>query len=409
MKEKDKTKEHLVHELSELRSQNAELKQVIARSISAELVTKESNRYTENIVETVREPLLVLNADMKIISANSSFYNTFKVNPGETIGSFIYDLGNKQWNIPKLRELLEEVLPEKQAFEDFEVSHLFEVIGHKIMLLNAREIYRQDVGAKMILLAIEDITERKQVESRLTAAIADLERSNKDLEQFAYSISHDLRAPLRAINGFSRMLSRDIKDKVDPEAMHKLATIRENGLKMNQLIDDVLAFSKLTQETMAVKVIDMEDLATDIWNELQENNPQQNISITVAHLMTCYGDRQMMRRVLTNLLSNAVKFTKERQAAMIEVGSYEEGHEYVYFVKDNGCGFYMQHSGKLFQLFQRLHSDLDYEGTGAGLSIVKRIIERHGGRVWAEGKVNEGATFYFTLPKIVTVANDSAQ
>jgi len=168
MKDDEKTKELLVYELTELRSQNAALEKSITGTIYAELALEEARRYAESIVATVREPLLVLDADLKIISANRNFYRTFKVTPGETIGSFIYDLGNKQWDIPKLRELLEEVLPEKEAFDDFEVEHNFQDIGHKIMLLNARQIYRKDIGAKMILLAIEDITEHKRLEDLLT-------------------------------------------------------------------------------------------------------------------------------------------------------------------------------------------------------------------------------------------------
>jgi PAS domain S-box-containing protein len=168
MKDNEKTREQLVHELTELRSQNAELKKSTTESISAELAAKESSRYAESIVETVRGPLLVLDEDLKIISANRNFYRTFKVTPGETIGTFIYDLGNKQWDIPRLRELLEEVLPEKQAFDDFEVAHDFQDIGHRIMLLNACRIYRKDIGANRILLAIEDITERKRLEDLLT-------------------------------------------------------------------------------------------------------------------------------------------------------------------------------------------------------------------------------------------------
>jgi PAS domain S-box-containing protein len=167
MKDNNKTKKQLIDELTELRSQNAELEKSITGSLSYELAAEEARRYAESIVGTVREPLLVLDADLKIISANRNFYKTFKVMPDETIGSFIYDLGNKQWDIPKLRELLEEVLPEKEAFDDFEVDHHFQDIGHKIMLLNARQIYRKDIGTKMILLAIEDITERKQLESLL--------------------------------------------------------------------------------------------------------------------------------------------------------------------------------------------------------------------------------------------------
>jgi PAS domain S-box-containing protein len=168
MKDDHKTKKQLINELTELRSQKAAINQSITLSVSAELAVDEARRYAESIVETVREPLLVLDADLKIVSANLNFYRTFKVTPDETIGSFIYDLGNKQWNIPKLRELLEEVLPEKQVFDNFEVTHTFQDIGHKVMLLNARQIYRKDIGTKMILLAIEDITEHKRLEDLLT-------------------------------------------------------------------------------------------------------------------------------------------------------------------------------------------------------------------------------------------------
>ena len=170
MKDDNKTKKQLVHELTELRSQNAALEKTITAIMSIELAAEGARRYAESIVETIREPLLILDADLKIISANRNFYRTFKVTPGETIECFIYDLGNKQWEIPKLKELLEEVLPEKEAFDDFEVDHYFQDIGHKIMLLNARQIYRKDIGAKMILLAIEDITEHKRMESLLEEA-----------------------------------------------------------------------------------------------------------------------------------------------------------------------------------------------------------------------------------------------
>jgi PAS domain S-box-containing protein len=168
VKDDNKTKKQLLHELTELSSQNAALEKSTPGSISVDFEAARNNQYAESIVETIREPLLVLDADLKIISANRNFYKTFKVTPGETIGSFIYYLGNKQWDIPKLRELLEEVLPEKEAFDDFEVEHNFENIGHKVMLLNARQIHRKDIDAKMILLAIEDITEYKRLESLLT-------------------------------------------------------------------------------------------------------------------------------------------------------------------------------------------------------------------------------------------------
>ena len=210
MKDDNKTKKQLVHELTELRLQNAALKKSTTGSISAELVAEEARRYAESIVETVREPLLVLDADLKIISANRNFYRTFKVAPDETIGSFIYSLGNKQWDIPKLRELLEEVLPEKEAFDDFEVAHNFQDIGHKIMLLNARQIFRKDIGAKMILLSIEDITERREIENGLEKTRKELEVtkiSEDAAREYAESIINTVREPLIALDQDLRVVT----------------------------------------------------------------------------------------------------------------------------------------------------------------------------------------------------------
>ncbi|MEI6608946.1 MAG: PAS domain-containing protein [Deltaproteobacteria bacterium] len=167
MKDDEKTREQLLIEMTELRSQNAALEKLKAVSKSAELLTQEAIRYAESIVETIRHSLLILDSDLKIISANRNFYTAFKVSPGETIGKFIYELGNKQWDIPKLRDLLETILPKKEAFNDFEVDHVFQYIGHKVMLLNARQVYRQDINSKTILLAIEDITEHKRLENIL--------------------------------------------------------------------------------------------------------------------------------------------------------------------------------------------------------------------------------------------------
>jgi PAS domain S-box-containing protein len=210
MKNDENTREQRIIELKELHSQNAAMEKSIAGIISYELAAEEARSYAESIVGTIREPLLVLDADMKIISANRNFYKTFKVTPGETIGSFIYDLGNKQWDIPKLRELLEEVLPEKEAFDDFEVDHNFQDIGHKIMLLNARQIYRKDIGAKMILLAIEDITERKEIEAGLEKTRKELETtkiSEDEAREYAESIINTVREPLIALDHDLRVVS----------------------------------------------------------------------------------------------------------------------------------------------------------------------------------------------------------
>jgi len=252
MKDSEKTKEQLVHELTELRSQNTELQQSIAGSISAELVADESSRYAESIVETVREPLLVLDADLKIISANHNFYRTFQVTPGETIGSFIYDLGNKQWNIPKLKEMLEETLPKEEAFDDFEVSHDFQDIGHKIMLLNARRIYRKDIGSKMILLAIEDITERKEIEAGLEKTrkeLAVIKIAADEVSEYAESVINTVREPLIALDQDLRVVtvSRSFYDffKVNPEEtvgqlIYDLGNKQWDIPKLRELLETIL-------------------------------------------------------------------------------------------------------------------------------------------------------------------------
>jgi two-component system cell cycle sensor histidine kinase PleC len=218
MKEDNKTKKQLVHELTEFRSQNAALKKTINESISAQLAVEELQHYAESIVETIRQPLLVLDGELKIILANRYFYSTFEVNPDETLGCFIYDLGNKQWDIPRFRGLLETILPQMTTFDNYEVEHDFATIGRRIMLLNARQIERVLGKERIILLAIEDITERKQVETRLMGVMADLERSNKDLEQFAYVASHDLQEPLRMVSSYTQLLAQHYEGRLDEKA-----------------------------------------------------------------------------------------------------------------------------------------------------------------------------------------------
>ena len=252
MKDDNKTKKQLVHELTELRSQNAALKKSITGSISAELAAEEARRYAESIVETVREPLLVLDADLKIISANRNFYRTFKVTPGETIGSFIYDLGNKQWDIPKLRELLETILPQKTTFDNYEVEHDFTTIGRRIMLLNARQIQRVLGKERIILLAIEDITERKEIENGLEKTRKELEvikKSADEASEFAESIINTVREPLIALDQDLRVVtvSRSFYEvfKVKPEEtvgqlIYDLGNKQWDIPKLRELLETIL-------------------------------------------------------------------------------------------------------------------------------------------------------------------------
>ncbi len=226
-----------------------------------------------------------------------------------------------------------------------------------------------------------------------------LEDANKELEAFAYSVSHDLRVPLRAIDGFSRIVIEDYEDKLDEEGKRLLNVVRENTKKMGQLIDDILLLSRAGRQEMRISSIDMESLVNTIFEEMKLSIGDRDVQLNIKSLPPAYGDRTLINQVLTNLISNSIKFTKIREKAIIEVGAKEGKDENVYYVKDNGAGFDMKYVNKLFGLFQRLHGADEFEGTGVGLSIVQRIIRRHGGRVWGEGEIDNGATIYFTLPK----------
>jgi two-component system sensor histidine kinase/response regulator len=228
---------------------------------------------------------------------------------------------------------------------------------------------------------------------------AQLEAANKDLESFSYSVSHDLRAPLRAIDGYSRILRERCGDKLDEESNRVLGKIIENTKRMETLIKDLLAFSQLGRRPISTAEIDMDALAREVIDELRSAPGQRVPQCVLKPLPVGWGDRSLIRQVWFNLLSNAIKFTGTKEVPSIELGGTSEETRNVYYVKDNGAGFDMRYYDKLFGVFQRLHSAREFPGTGVGLAIVQRVVTHHGGRAWAEGKPGEGATFYFALPK----------
>lgn len=245
---------------------------------------------------------------------------------------------------------------------------------------------------------IEKVRSLSQLNEKLENESKKLEDANKELEAFAYSVSHDLRVPLRAIDGFSRILVEDYQDDLDEEGKRLIGIIRDNTKKMGQLIDDILHLSRAGRQEMNITQIDMESLFKKTFDELKHQHRERNIKLDIKPLPTAYGDMTLLQQVISNLISNSIKFTAPRNPAIIEVGAKKGDKENIYYVKDNGVGFDMKYSSKLFGLFQRLHGQNEFEGTGVGLSIVQRIIRRHGGDVWGEGKVDQGATIYFTLP-----------
>ena len=535
------------------------------KQLEAEI--QDAREYAENIVETVREPLVVLNSDLKVLTANHSFYDTFKVSPENTIGNFIYDLGNRQWDIPKLRVLIEEILPQDTVFNGYEVEHNFADIGHKVILLNARQIFRENIGSHIILLAMEDITERKQLEEALrksademeesknlgdalneidtllysslittqdynatiqrmlemttqaigaetavyfsregdrwrvrhvyklsgslvgrsfsssevlhTAITAETKRSivvsdalhsqdvdqefvrmlgirslldfpliikgevlgdlafhyhssavpfnerqvefvrklqnsitlalenarlldtiqevNRELETFNYTVAHDLRKPLAVINGYCQMIMTYSSDMLDEKSKGYLQKAYDGTWRMTGLIDALLNFSRVIRGELNRESVNLSAMAKEVVEELQLVEPERRTTIRITEGIKANGDASLLQIVLENIIGNAWKYTSEQEEAIIEFGVTTVGEETAYFVRDNGPGFDMADAEKLFLPFQRLEEKPEFAGHGIGLATVERIIKRHGGRVWSEGALGKGATFYFTV------------
>lgn len=274
-------------------------------------------------------------------------------------------------------------------------------------------LVRERGGEQLAFVTISDITQRKaaemalretesELEQRVIERTAQLEAANKELEAFSYSVSHDLRAPLRGIDGFSQAVLEDFGGQLPEEGQRYLQTIRQGAQRMGILIDDLLTFSRLSRAPVMKQEVNTVHLVRGVLTELTAQQAGREIELTVGDLPNCQGDPALLKQVWVNLLSNAIKYTRNRERAVVEIGFAPENGGGAFFVRDNGTGFDMRYAGKLFGVFQRLHRAEEYEGTGVGLAIVQRVVHRHGGRVWAEAAIDNGATFYFTLEKPAT-------
>jgi PAS domain S-box-containing protein len=361
------------------------------------------NQYRE-LFENAQELVFTLGDDGKFQNLNKATENTIDHKRPEALGLNFIDL-----LAPQERERFRQFL--KESASSPEALHGFTIIktdGQAVPLeLSASAVSEQGKPVAVQIIA-RDITERKAAEQeirRLTETLeqrvvertAQLESANKELEAFSYSVSHDLRAPLRAIDGFSKILVEENLSNADADTKHLLESIQKNAQRMAQLIEDLLGFSRLTRSPLGMSKIDMRELFRSAFDELRGQTPERKIDFILGDLPAAKGDLAMMRQVATNLLSNAFKYTRRREVARIEVGALQNDGKTVYYVKDNGVGFDMKYAKKLFTVFQRLHSERDFEGTGVGLAIVQRIIRRHNGSVWAEAALGQGATFFFTL------------
>jgi two-component system CheB/CheR fusion protein len=417
---------------------------------------QDAREYAENIVETVREPLVVLNSDLKILTANHSFFDTFNVTSEDTIGNFLYDLGNRQWDIPKLRLLVEEILPKDTVINNYEVEHDFPGIGHKTVLLNARQIFRENIGSHIILLAMEDITERRKLENELQKSHAklglivdertkelisaneqklELSASNRLLVEvsrsksdFLANMSHELRTPLNSVIGFSEVLLDQLFGPINEQQKEYAENILYSGKHLLSMINDILDLAKVESGKMEreLEIFSLQETVDAALMMFKEKalkaKIELNFELAMQKDVQIRADQRKLKQIIFNLLSNAIKFTQAGgavtvQARMVQGSTFkvqngEENVEYqtskikpdVDFVEisvtDTGIGIKAEDVSKLFKAFTQLESAYTktHEGTGIGLVLSRQLVELHGGRIWLESEFGAGSRFSFTIP-----------
>ena len=357
------------------------------------------------ILEQAREVVFSVRSDGTCSSMSPSVEEMTGWSPSETIGRRLSEFLHPDDRPATLEVFARSISGERCPTS--EVRVLEKSGGYLDMEMSVTPLRR---GGQIELLGLaRDATESKraeaeirglnaQLEVRVRLRTAQLEAANRDLESFSYSVSHDLRTPLRAIDGFSKLLLDSYAERLDAEGVRLLEVVRQNARRMSQLIDDLLRFSRLGRHELMRSRLDLAAIVQGVWKELMAADKGPPAELRLQALPEVLGDPILLRQVMENLLSNALKFSSRRERRVVEVGCTAEGGQTTYFVRDNGAGFDMQYAGKLFGVFQRLHSPSEFEGTGVGLALVKQIVERHGGRIRAAAEVNVGATIFFTLP-----------
>ena len=390
--------------------------QSVIRDISGRKKAEETLRERARLLDLTHDTVFVRNMNDVISYWNRGAEELYGWTREEAVGQV-----SQQLTRPIFPEALDEINAKllRTGRWEGELVHATRH-GTRVVVASRWSLQLDESGIPSAILETNnDVTERKKAEEALRRSHSELETKvkertaelrktnddlqfvNKELEAFAYSVSHDLRAPVRHIAGFTELLQRHADPVLDDKSRRHIRMILDSANRMGSLVDDLLAFSRIGRAETQKTTINLEQLVRDVVREIVPDTQGRNISWRIGNLPICYGDPSMFRLVFANLISNAVKFTRTREQAQIEIGPLDPGADEVgVFVKDNGVGFDMKYKDKLFGVFQRLHSQETFEGTGIGLATVQRIIHRHGGRVWAEGSVNNGATFYIALPKL---------
>ena len=356
------------------------------------------------LFEAARDGILILDAvSRKITDANPYMTELLNYSRDDFLGKELWEIGilrDKEASAAAFRQLQENGYIRYEEFLETSggeirevefVSNVYEEAGRQVAQCNIRDLTERREAEKEIR-RLKDSLERRVLERT-----AELEVVNKELESFSYSVSHDLRAPLRAIDGFSRALLEDYAEQIDEVGQNYLARVCAASQTMAQLIDDLLNLSRVTRSEIRFESVNLSNLAREIAKKLRDSQPKRLVKFSIEEKVIVMGDERLLRIALQNLFDNAWKFTSKRAQAAIAFGQIRQGEKIEYFVRDDGAGFDMAYADKLFGVFQRLHSAKEFDGTGIGLATVQRIVHRHGGYIRAEAKVGEGAAFYFTL------------
>ncbi|OHE85055.1 MAG: histidine kinase [Lysobacterales bacterium RIFOXYD1_FULL_69_11] len=381
----------------------------IGERLNAERAQRRASDRAQAVLQTVREPIVLADADQRVVMFNPAFAEVYGLDQA-AIGQPLASVGNGAWSDVEFGQRLRDVLVRGREMWDFERAQTTADGATRTVLINARRMPLPDSDDHVALMTVSDVTAQKAAEQRIHELNRQLEGKvdqvsdvNRELEAFSYSVSHDLRAPLRHIAGFADKLTKQLGEDADEKSLHYLGVISSSARRMSTLIDDLLVYSRLGRSAMRLQAVDMQSLLSETRALLDANaqseHPDLRIDWRIAPLPMLVADENMMRQVWLNLLGNAVKYSARRDVAVIEVGhERSDDGSHLFTVRDNGAGFDMAYAGKLFGVFQRMHKASDFAGTGIGLASVRRVLLRHGGRIWAESAPDAGATFFFTLP-----------
>ncbi|MGA6183014.1 MULTISPECIES: sensor histidine kinase [Stenotrophomonas] len=394
----------------------------IGHRLNAERQSLRSAARAASVLHTVREPIVLLDRQLRVQMHNPAFAELYGLDEADSPDGMALDtVGDGAWKDAVVRQRLTDVLVRGRELWDYEHEQRTADDVSRTMLINARRMPLPDKDDEVVLMTVSDVTVQRAVQQRveelnrqLEGKVEQVSEVNRELEAFSYSVSHDLRAPLRHVAGFSDKLTRHLGEEADEKTQHYLGVISNSARRMAALIDDLLVYSRLGRAAMRLQAVDMQSLVADtrsmldanLQSEAEASGVQRQVEWSIAPLPIIVSDENMMRQVWLNLLGNAIKYSSTRDPARIEIDyKLQPDGSHLFSVRDNGAGFDMAYAGKLFGVFQRLHKASDYPGTGIGLASVRRVLTRHGGRIWAESVVDQGATFHFLLPPALDAIN----